>query len=304
MPGTQRCDAIMLSEESLQSWAKAPGQTELEKCDRAVAAIRKAKDASLALGGRSVRVFAQGSYCNRTNVRQDSDVDVCVLCTDSFFFQLPEGKTNQDFNFTTPAAYPYSQFKNDVQAALTSHFADGHVVRGNKAFDIKENTYRIAADAVACFEYRHYFPDGTYWSGVSFLPDNGSLVVNWPEQNYENGVAKNTGTGQRFKDVVRILKRLRYKILDENIAAAMPVPSFLVECLVHNAPDPAFQFDAYSDTVRDVLAHLFNNTRKFDDCKEWLEINQRKYLFWTGQPWTYQQAHAFVSSAWDYIGFQ
>src|ERR1700741_2991253 len=106
----------MSLEDSLQSWAKAPGQTEQTQCDNAVAAIRKAKDASLSLSKRGVRVFAQGSYCNRTNVRQDSDVDVCVLCTDSFFYHLPDGKTNRDFNFTIPANYGYAQFKNDVGA--------------------------------------------------------------------------------------------------------------------------------------------------------------------------------------------
>jgi len=295
---------MSVSEESLQSWAKAPGQTEQTKCDNAVTAIRKATDASSALANRSLRVFAQGSYCNRTNVRQDSDVDVCVLCSDTFFFHLPENKTNRDFNFTTPATYQYSQYKNDVEDALTSYFVNGHVVRGLKAFDIKENTYRIAADAVPCFEYRHYFEDGTYWSGTAFEPDNGPLIINWPDQNYENGVAKNSATGQRFKDVVRILKTLRYKMLDENHAAAKSVPSFLIECLVWHVPDPTFRLTTYADVVRDSLAHLFNSTIKFDDCKEWLEINNRKYLFWSGQTWTYQQAHAFVSAAWDYLGFK
>jgi hypothetical protein len=291
----------MISEDSLISWAKAPGQTEQTKCDNAVNAIRKAKDASKALANRNVRVFAQGSYCNRTNVRQDSDVDVCVLCTDSFFFDLPEGKTNQDYNFTTPAAYPYAQFKTDVGTALASYFVDGHVVRGNKAFDIRENTYRIAADAVPCFEYRRYFNDGLIWEGVGFLPDNGNRIINWPHQNYQNGVAKNAATGQRFKDVVRILKRLRYMMQDENSGAAKAVPSFLIECLVWNVPEATFQHATYRDLVRNALAHLFNKTINFADCEKWPEINQRKYLFGAAQPWTFGQAHAFVSEAWDYL---
>jgi hypothetical protein len=36
-------------EDSLKSSAKAPGLTELGKCDRAVAGVRRAKDASAAL---------------------------------------------------------------------------------------------------------------------------------------------------------------------------------------------------------------------------------------------------------------
>ena len=47
--------------------------------------ISKAIEASAALASRDLRVFPQGSYRNRTNVRTDSDVDICVLCKDSIF---------------------------------------------------------------------------------------------------------------------------------------------------------------------------------------------------------------------------
>ena len=292
-------------EETFQSWAKAPGETEQTKCDNAVRAVRKAIDASSTLKSRSIRVFAQGSYCNRTNVRTDSDVDICVLCDNSIFFNLPDGMTSGDFGIATPADYTYSTFKNDVEAALRSYFGTGFVTRGKKAFDIHENTYRIDADVVPCFEYRRYHKDKSYLQGTAFIPDGGSRIINWPDQNYENGVAKNKETGQRFKDVVRIIKRLRNKMDDEKIAAAKPIPSFLVECLVWNVvPNDRFGHDSYKADVRSSLAYLFNNTIKVDDCKEWGEINELKYLFRPGQPWTMEQAHKFTSTAWDYLGFE
>lgn len=291
-------------EDSLKSWAKAPGQTESDKCVNAVTAVRKAIDASEKLSKLSIKVFAQGSYCNRTNVREDSDVDVCVHCTDSFFYYLPPELTNVDCGFVVPGPVNYATYKNDVGAALASYFKNGHVTRGSKAFDIKENTYRIAADVVPCFEYRRYAKDTTHIKGTAFDPDNGGRIVNWPDQNYDNGVAKNTDTGGRFKDVVRILKRLRNKMNDEKVAAASPIPSFLIECLVWNASNPAFGHDSYTVDVRETLAHLFNNTIKFEDCKEWGEVNDLKYLFWNGQAWNFNQAHAFISAVWDYLGYQ
>src|SRR2546428_296197 len=109
-------------EDKLQSWGKPPGETEQAKCDNAERAVRKAIEASAALKGRNITVFPQGSYRNRTNVRADSDVDVCVLCSDSMFFDLPDGKTPADFGISVPAAYPYGQFKNDVDTALKSYF--------------------------------------------------------------------------------------------------------------------------------------------------------------------------------------
>src|SRR4030095_13158436 len=109
-------------EDTFVAWAKPPGQTEQTKCDNAVTAVRKAIDASSSLAKRSITVFPQGSYNNRTNVRMDSDVDICVRCTDSFFYDLPEGTAPATFGFSTPAIYPYATFKNDVDAALRSYF--------------------------------------------------------------------------------------------------------------------------------------------------------------------------------------
>jgi hypothetical protein len=294
----------MVSEQTLQTWATAPGQTEQTKCDNAVTAVRKAIDANNSLLRRNIRVFAQGSYCNRTNVRQDSDVDVCVRCAETMFYDIPPGTSPADFNFTVPAAYPYPQFKNDVGSALTTYFVKGQVVRGNKAFDIRENTYRIAADAVPCFTYKNFSLTGPPLEGVAFVPDNGQRIVNWPDQNYANGVAKNTATGTRFKDAVRILKRLRYKMQEENIAAAGPIPSFLIECLAYNVPDETLRLNTYTSTIRESLVHMYNGTQNAQSCANWNEVNERKSLFGAEQVWTCQQVNSFVLAAWSYLGFQ
>jgi hypothetical protein len=291
-------------EDSLKSWAKAPGQTELEKCNNAETAIRKAIKASPALANREIKVSAQGSYYNRTNVREDSDVDVYVRCSDSLFSDVPEGMSYSDFGLKSPSAYPYSQFKRDVNSALEDYFGAEHVTPGKKAFDIKENTYRIAADVLPCFEHRRYYADGTWLTGIGFIPDKGSRIINFPDDHYANGVSKNTDTGGRFKDVVRILKRLRNKMNDEGIAAAAPIPSYLIEGLVWNAPPDAFGHDTYTAEVRSVLANLFNDTLNRDTCSEWGEVSELLYLFSPGQPWTLTQAHDFISAGWDYLGFE
>src|SRR5271156_2359967 len=72
-------------ESVLGSWGAAPSATEQTKCENAERAIRKAIDASWKLSSKNIEVFAQGSYANRTNVREDSDVDICILCKNTFF---------------------------------------------------------------------------------------------------------------------------------------------------------------------------------------------------------------------------
>lgn len=295
-------------ESTFQSWAKPPGQTEQSKCDNAETAIKKAIKASSSLDSRTIRVFPQGSYRNRTNVRQDSDVDICVLCTDVCFvdYSMSEGLTDADVGLTSHP-YTYTQFKNDVEEALQSYFGRNAVTRGNKAFDVHENTYRVDADVVACFKHRRYMgrPGDYYFlSGTQFRPDNGDSIVNWPEENYDNGVKKNKSSHQRFKSVVRILKRLRNDMEDDNISAAKPISSFLLECLVGNVPNEGFGHPSYAADVRWAVAHLFNNTKKFEDCQEWGEINDLKYLFRSSQPWTLSQANTFLDAARNYIGFE
>ena len=254
-------------EAQFREWAKPPGKTEQDRCDNAVSAIRNAIKASDKLRSRGVSIFAQGSYRNNTNVRKDSDVDIGILCTDTFFYApLPE--------------------------------------RGNKAFDIHETSYHVEADVAAFFEHRSYQTDGTYLEGVELRTDKEiRRIINWPEQHYTNGCQKNTATGTRFKSIVRVLKALSNEMTGEDIGAA-DVAGYLIECLVWNVPNSDFQNSTYRDDVRATLAFLFNNTRSHEDCKDWVEVSDLIYLFHAGQKWTWQQAHAFTSAAWDYIGFE
>jgi hypothetical protein len=300
---------VNISEETFISWSAGPGQTEADKCANAESAVRGAIDNHDELSAADITVFPQGSYRARTNVRRESDVDICIRYNTTFFPDYPAGKTREDFG-NIAGTMKFSDFKNMVESALIEHFGRASVKRGNKAFDVHANTYRIDADVVAAFEHRRYTgrhnADGShnYLSGIAFDADDGSRIINWPQQNYDNGVAKNNRTERHFKRLVRIIKRLRYKMEDDGIAQAKNIPSFLIECLVWNAPDIAFNHSTYTADVRAVLAHTFNNTLNDEDCKNWGEENELKYLFGPWQPWTRQQAHNFLSAAWDYIGFE
>ena len=186
---------------------------------------------------------------------------------------------------------------------MTSYFGSGAVSRGNKAFDVHETSYHVEADVAPFFEHRRYSTNGTYLSGVELRPDNGGKVINWPEQHYQNGVEKNKNTSRAFKSVVRIIKSLCNEMSDNNIQQAKDIPGFLIECLVWNVPDSGFAHDNWTGDVRACLAHLFNNTKQEDTCRDWGEVSELKYLFRGPQKWTRLQAFSFIDKAWDYIGF-
>jgi predicted nucleotidyltransferase len=294
-------------ETVFSTWGGPPSATERQKCENAERAIRNAIDASEELSSKDIEVFVQGSYANRTNVRQESDVDICVLCKNTFFpdYSMSDGLNNEILGYSD-ADYRYAQFKNNMETALKAHFGAISVTRGNKAFDVHANTYRVAADVVACFEHRRFIgtaESNRYYSGTQLLPDTGGKIINWPRQNYANGVEKNDETGRRFKAVVRILKRLRNEMVINGHVAAEPIPSYLIECLVWNVPNDGLGHAEYQGDVRYALAHLWNETRTDDGCNQWREINGLKYLFRSNQPWQRDQVNGFLAAAWNYIGF-
>ncbi|WP_433884873.1 nucleotidyltransferase domain-containing protein [Pseudomonas vranovensis] len=294
-------------ESTFSEWAQGPGRTEQDRAENAERMIREAIQASQKLQNRSITVFTQGSYRNRVNVRKDSDVDIGVVCYDTFFPEYADDniKTNASKNFTN-ATYTFFTFKSELEEALVNKFGRAAVSRGTKSFDIKENTYRVESDVTPFFEHRRYTSTTRYLSGVEMIPDNAipPKIINWPEQHYNNGVQKNDITARKFKRIVRVLKNLSNEMAKQGVQSAKDTPSFLIECLVFNASSRCFSFTTYKQTVRAVLAELFNNTIDDSKCSEWGEVSELKYLFRTSQPWTRAGAHRFLSDAWDYIGYK
>lgn len=300
-------------EQTFRNWSKPSSDSECEKQENAERMIGEAIRAYEPLKPRDIKIVPQGSYRNNTNVRQESDVDICVCCMDTFFTDYTFADYGESETRAVDSAYTYAQFKNEVQAALDAKFGTQGVKRGDKAFDVHANTYRVDADVVAALAYRLYtkkeynFLSGGYWTpylqppGAKFIADSGKVIINWPEQHYANGVEKNKRTGGRFKFIVCAVKRLRFYLIEKEVKAADPVASYLIECLLYNVPDSVFGGDSYKDNVQNALLTCFSATKSEGNCAKWLEVNERKYLFNTTQPWTRQQAYDFVLAAWSYV---
>ncbi len=262
-------------ESVFRTWSQGPSSTEQERAENAERQIRQAIQDSDKLKNRNIRVFTQGSYKNRVNVRRDSDVDIGVLCFDSYFPEYADDNVKAQLAESfTPAIYEYATFKSELEEALVARFGRVAVTRGSKAFDIKANSYRVESDVCAFFEHRRYTSIAYYLSGVEMIPDDFSppRIKNWPEQHYNNGVTKNEQTTRRYKRVVRVLKSLSNEMANNGIRSAKNAPSFLIECLVFNAHNECFNYTEFKPMIREVLANLFNNTLSDDKCGEWGEV--------------------------------
>jgi hypothetical protein len=296
-------------EARFTNWKGKASESEQDRYERTCRAIDQALRSGNALDDYTFKVYPKGSYPNFTNVVADSDVDIAVELTTFFqnrFIHKAEGLSLADVGIT-----PYTGdatlegFKDDVERALKAHFGDGAVDRGSKAIRIAESTGRLPADVVPCVTERTWTDVGQFHEGIRLQNDRdrNERIVNYPAQHLAEGKRKNTATSKRYKRVVRILKRLENQMVAEGVIKA--VPSFLIESLVWNTPDSKFEASTWSGRVQNALAHAYNETRSAECFRSnnWLEANAQKFLFYDGQNWSYQEAHAFVAAAWQYVGY-
>ena len=198
---------------------------------------------------RKIKLFVQGSYANNTNVRTASDVDVAVIQEEVFQTEYRSSnslypQSGADYNFSS-SNFPARKFKDEVHECLVDKFGSD-VERKNKSIKVHGNTYRKDADTVPCRRYRDYRNDfrkdeSNFIGGVVIYPDDGGMIINYPEQHIANGRQKNNNTNHYYKKMVRIMKKMRYLMEDNyNTAysnAAKNVSSFMLESLLWNIED-------------------------------------------------------------------
>ena len=297
-------------ETKFGNWIGRASDSEQDRYERTCRAVNEALRGSGMLDGYSFEVYAKGSYPNFTNVVRDSDVDIAVELTT--FFENEFTHSAQGLSLADVGVIPYegdatlAGFKDDVERALVAYFGAEKVDRGSKALRVAESSGRLPADVVPCVTDRSWWSRTGYHMGIRLQDDRKPYkkILNYPKQHLEEGTRKNDRTSRRYKRVVRILKRLENRMVEDRVIEV--VPSFLIESAVWNVPDADFAAGDWAGRVRNALAHIFNGTLN-SDCvasDDWLEANGIKYLFHASQGWTHQMAHEFAAKAWDYVGFE
>lgn len=291
--------------EKFASWHRPPSDSEEDRIKRAARMIKAAIHADNRLSGHNIEVIPQGSYHNNTNVRLNSDMDLCVRYNGHCMYYIAPGAnvTAADLQLTPLPPGTVEATARELKQVLHSVLRGiGQVEWGNKALKMAAvEGSRIDADVVPAVGYvfaRRTTSLGPTSPviGTALLTDDGLWVLNFPAQHHDRGKEKNERTGPRYKRTVRILKRLK-----EELQLVVAPPSFLVECLVYNCPNSFFAGDDWHLTVSSVLGWIHDRTA--DDFKAaWLvEANGIKTLFAPGQPWTREQAHYFTTCALRHI---
>lgn len=295
------------SEETLKTWTMPLSKTEEERVENTVRMIKNAVASYYKLSGCTVEVFPQGSYANNTNVRNNSDVDICIMLTSTFFCEYVEGKTDKDYGYSS-GSITYENYKLYIIEALKQKFGAGTVAVGNKCININANSYHVNADVVPVFQYRDFkiiksLNPNNYIEGVKYFAKDGTTVINYPKDHIENGKRKNNETNYAYKKLVRIMKHIRNDMVDNNKIDGDKISSFLIECLVWNVPNNIIVGSrTWVETIQNVIVYLWSAIKN-EKHKDWGEVSERLYLFHNSRKWTESEVKDFLLKMYDYLEY-
>lgn len=304
--GTSTLTPMNRDWESWLATASRPASaTEEQERDRTEREIRAAIAAAADIRDW-VRVYAKGSYANGTNVRRNADVDVAVEWNRTAIVDTwgeTAGLGPAELGYTpTSEEMTASRFRQRVEDALVTALGSSRVdSTGDKAINLRASTGTLDADVVPCFELHRYDHARDFVVGHRLFPKSGGYVDNFPRQNYDNGVAKNSATRRRYKEIVRCTKRLVGELHDKGIIR-QDYPGYLIESLLYNVPNDRFGHIRRYDDMQQVFAYLWNGLQNSDQYNAWTEPNELIMLFRGHTNRIPRNALAMIDAAWDMIG--
>jgi len=288
------------TEQQLVTWSKPISTSEDQKCQNA---INQITDALKAKFGNKISIFLQGSYRNNTNVRLNSDVDIVMRYDDAFYPDLQRLSEADKATYNAQkisSGYNFNELKADTQTALTAIFTTD-VERKNKCIQVNGNTYRVTADVIPCFVLKRFKTLQTIEAeGIKFYTDDSCEIISFPNQHYFNGTAKTEETFRLYKRIVRILKIINYRLIDNGTISDKLVSSFFIECLVYNVSNENFVSGDYTQTLRNVIVKIYEDMKNNAD---YTEVNRLLWLFSNKNPRTRQNALDFMQHCWNYMGY-
>ena len=291
----------------LSSWVQPSSNSEKDQQERAERMVRNAIQAWPAFKSTSLLIYAKGSYPNNTNVRADSDVDIVVECHECAYFDYqtdvePPPRSGSPYNGKwTPTVW-----RDEVGNALSSYFGrQGVDLSGRVALNVKSVAgSRPSADVVPSFDYFRYRDAKRHSSfhGSCVFDKNLNQIVNWPQQQLDNGRSKNTATSGRYKKFVRALKRCENKLVE--IGEIENLPSYFMECLVWNVKNPTLSSgNTLQAGFRATLYEMWEAVENDEAQAKWEEPNELKWLFKGHKKWTTSDARNLVQATWTYLGY-
>ncbi len=279
---------MAIPESQLETWSHQGSVTQSSNTYKTIKNTLEAEGTLYT--GKNFEVFLQGSYGNDTNIYSESDVDIIIKLNDCFYHDLSELPGDQKTAFESAhlgtVSYAFMDFKKDIFSSLEKQYKND-VSTSDKAINVAASGGRRKADVIAAVQYRRYYQfrsdcDQRYAEGICFFTGSGVQIANYPRQHSQNLTKKHQSTNKWFKPMVRVLKNLRGKLVDEKLIAAGVAPSYYLEGLLYNVPDYKFG-SSYQDSIVNCMNWILETDRSQFVC-----ANEQYYLLRDDCPVTWQ----------------
>jgi hypothetical protein len=137
-------------------------------------------------------------------------------------------------------ARPHKYKVLPINIRASRRFGSSSIVIGNKAITITRNNGRRDADVIVCQEYRNFQSfslqrTSDYVAGVVIPTQQGELI-NYPKQHSANLTTQHQATRNMLKPMIRILKNMRNRLVQEGSIANSTAPSYFIEGMLYNVP--------------------------------------------------------------------
>jgi len=267
-----------------ERWVNPASAAEETRIVNTEAAIKRAIEARYGSKSNGIKFVRQGSSVNNTNTKNKSDLDLVIIAEFEEWFD-PDTNGNFPAMFTPGGkqiADVYPQFRREILDALSGFNLLTYVEEGRKAIKLTPLTdARVECDIVPAFRLKKYRPIANALNvpqtddGIIFLSDSGHSIRSFPEQHLVNGKSKNTLTNHRYKQIVRIFKKMRNRF--DNAATLLTsteLPSsYLIECLIYNVPSKRLTEGDLYDAVLSSAVWIKESLASGPRCNQLEQVN-------------------------------
>jgi hypothetical protein len=124
---------------------------------------------------------------------------------------------------------------------------------------------------------------------------DNTRIANYPDQHSANCTAKHQATNKWFKPMVRILKNMRGKLVEDKIIEEGVAPSYYIEGLLYNVPNEKFG-KSYEDSFVNSINWILEADRSKFVC-----ANEQYYLLYENSlvTWRDSKCTKFLTAACD-----
>ena len=291
---------MAIPNKQLETWSHQGAITGSATTYKTIKNVLEAPDTPFA--DKKFSVFLQGSYGNNTNIYAESDVDIVIELESCFYHNKTSLPSDDQTAFETAyqgkVEYDLGSFKADVLEAVIDEFGDD-ATEGTKAIRVDANGNRRKADIIVAASYHHYYKfksatNESHIEGICFFNSSGERIPNFPKQHRENLTARHQASKTMVKPLIRIMKNLRSKLIEDDLLGEGIAPSYFIEGLIYNAP-----LDCFTGNYDDMLLKILNWLFETKDRSNWECANGHYYLLREKTPncWPAADCEQFVSAA-------